>query len=114
MKLIRYNEAEVGKNSEVCKTLEYSFGDAEIDLGVATITGRFPDKGFCYNEISRELIYVLEGSGKLTFKDTVVEFKKGDAILIMPQDRYYFEANHAVISMSCTPAWNPNQHKIEE
>lgn len=113
MKVIKLDDAETGKNSEVCKTLEYSFGDREIDLGVATITGRFPENGFAYNEVSRELIYVIEGTGKLVFKDSIVEFKKADAILIMPGDRYFWETEYAVVTMNCAPSWSPDQHKIE-
>lgn len=45
MKIIKENEAQKGANSEKCKTLEYSFGDKEIDLGTATITGRYPQGG---------------------------------------------------------------------
>lgn len=114
MKTIKFLEAEPHKNSEACKTLEYSFGIDDIDLGTATIEGRFPDKGYVYNEVSYELIYVLEGNGRLHFKNSQVEFSKGDAILIEPMDRYYFESKHCVISMACTPAWSPLQHKIEE
>lgn len=114
MKVIKLKDAVTGKNSDVCKTLEYSFDDKDIDLGIATITGRFPSSGYAYNEISRELIYVLEGKGTLNFKDSCVEFSKGDAILIMPEDRYYFDTEYALISMSCTPAWSHEQHKIEE
>ena len=63
MKIIRSDEAVQCANSEKCKTIEYSFGDKDIDLGLATITGRYPEFGFCVNLISKELIYVLEGSG---------------------------------------------------
>ena len=63
MKKIARNEAEPGQNSPVCKTIEYSFGDTELDLGIATITGRFPDHGYAMNEVCRELVYVLEGEG---------------------------------------------------
>ncbi len=45
MKVIKYNDALKGKNSEKCKTLEYSFMDKDIDLGIATIKGRYPDEG---------------------------------------------------------------------
>lgn len=51
MKKIARNEAEPGQNSPVCKTIEYSFGDTELDLGIATITGRFPDHGYAMNEV---------------------------------------------------------------
>lgn len=51
MKVIKYNDALKGKNSEKCKTLEYSFmdKDIDIDLGIATISGRYPDEGYGVN-----------------------------------------------------------------
>ena len=45
MKVIKHNSALKGKNSDKCKTLEYSFMDKDIDLGIATISGRYPDEG---------------------------------------------------------------------
>ncbi len=112
MKYINKKEALKGKNSEVCKTLEYSFNDNDIDLGIATITGRFPDQGYALNLVSKELVYVIEGEGTLYFEDEKIEFQKGDAILINPNDKYYYETKYCVLSLTCTPAWNPNQHKI--
>ena len=38
MKVIKYKSVLKGKNSDKCKTLEYSFNDKDIDLGIATIT----------------------------------------------------------------------------
>lgn len=114
MKKVYLEEAIPGKNSEKCKTLEYSFQDSDIDLGIATITGRFPDKGYCYNEISKELIYVLEGTGKIVFETKEIPFKKGDAILIDQLEKYYWESNYCLISMSCTPAWSEEQHKMSD
>lgn len=111
MKIIKYNEAEKGKNSDVCETLEYSFGDNDIDLGVAVIKGRFPDEGYGMNLISKELIYVLEGSGTIHFEDKDVDFSKGDAILINNNEKYYYETDYCKITMSCTPAWSKDQHK---
>jgi len=49
MKIIKNTEAMKGTNSEKCKTIEYFFGDKDIDLGLATITGRYPDDGYCVN-----------------------------------------------------------------
>ena len=112
MKIIRNNEAIVGANSDKCKTIEYSFGDKDIDLGLATITGRYPESGFCVNLVSKELIYVLEGSGKLCFEDQTVSFSQGDAILIENNKKYYWRTDYCKVSMSCSPAWNPEQHKL--
>ena len=54
MEIIKYDNALKGKNSDKCKTLEYSFNDKEIDLGIATINGRYPDKGYGVNLVSTQ------------------------------------------------------------
>ncbi len=112
MKVIKNDDALRGENSEKCKTLEYSFGDKDIDLGLATITGRYPEIGYCVNLISKELIYVLDGSGKLYFENKSINFSKGDAILIENNEKYYWETQYCKVSMSCTPAWSEEQHKL--
>ncbi len=112
MKIIKYDNALKGNNSDKCKTLEYSFNDKEMDLGVATINGRYPDKGYGVNLVSKELIYVIEGKGKLNFENKIVEFSKGDSILIEPNEKYYFNTDYCVISLTCTPAWSHEQHKL--
>lgn len=114
MQVIKYSDAIEGANSDKCKTLEYSFNDKDIDLGIATITGRYPENGYCVNTISKELIYVLEGNGKLNFENDFVEFEKGDSILIDSNEKYYWDSTYCVVSMSCTPAWNEEQHKYVE
>ena len=112
MRYIIESEAEKSSNSDVCKTIEYSFGDSDIDLGVATITGRYPEKGYCVNTICKELIYVIEGEGKLYFDNKEISFSEGDAILINSNEKYYWDTKYAKVSMSCTPAWSMEQHKI--
>lgn len=59
----------------------------------------------------KELIYVIEGNGTLCFEDRKVGFERGDAILIYPQEKYYWESEYCVVSMNCNPAWSPGQHK---
>jgi len=62
--------------------------------------------------ISKELIYVLDGNGILWFKDKKVKFEKGDSILINNNEEYYWDTEYCKVSMSCTPAWNEEQHKL--
>ena len=112
MEIIKYDNALKGKNSDKCKTLEYSFNDKGIDLGIATITGRYPDKGYGINLVSKELIYVIEGKGTLNFENEKIEFSKGDSILIEPNEKYYYDTEYCVISMTCTPAWSAGQYKL--
>ena len=112
MKVIKYNDALKGKNSDKCKTLEYSFMDKDIDLGIAIISGRYPDEGYGINLISKELIYVIEGSGTLNFENEKIKFSEGASILIEPNEKYYYDTEYCKISMSCTPAWSMEQHKL--
>jgi len=112
VKIIKNSEAEVGANSEKCKTIEYSFGDNEIDLGLATISGRYPEEGWCVNLISKELIYVLEGKGEICFENTKISFEKGDSILINNNEKYYWQTEHCKVSMTCTPAWSKEQYEL--
>ncbi len=112
MKIVKLHDSKNGQNSEICKTIEYSFQDKDIDLGIATITGRFPSTGYALNEISKELVYVLEGKGTIYFENKKIDYSKGDAILILPHEKYYYETNYSLVSLSCTPAWSKEQHKI--
>ena len=112
MKFIKKSNAVKGANSNKCETLEYSFKDKDMDLGIATITGRYLENGFCVNTISKELIYVLDGNGKLYFENNCIEFEKGDSILINSNEKYYWDSEYCIVSMTCTPAWNEEQHKF--
>jgi len=112
MKIIKNDDGIKGSNSDKCKTIEYSFGDKDIDLGLATITGRYPENGFCVNLICKELIYVLESDGKLCFDDKSIEFSKGDVILINSNEKYYWKTKYCKVSMTCTPAWSAEQYRL--
>lgn len=112
MEVIKEKKAIKGANSDSCKTLEYSFQDKDLDLGIAVIQGRYPDSGYACNTISKELVYVLEGNGKLYFEKYIIEFEKGDAILILPNEKYYWESSFCKIAMACNPAWSVEQYQI--
>ena len=114
MEIIKKNEGIKGENSSSCKTIEYSFKNKNMDLGIATITGRYPEKNdeYCMNTECTELIYVLEGSGILQFENRDIEFFMGDAILISPNEKYAWVTDYCKVSMICNPAWSGEQHKI--
>ena len=114
MEIIEYNKAEKGQNSDNCKVIEYSFNDKDIDLGVATIKGRYPASGYGMNLVSKELVYVIEGSGVLICEDKKVEFSEGDTILLQPNEKYYFETQYCKIAMACTPEWSKEQYRMVE
>ncbi len=76
MEIIKFEDAMKAANSDKCKVTEYSFDKKDIDFGIATITGRYPEKGYCMNLISEELIYVMDGNGILNFENKNIPFKK--------------------------------------
>ncbi len=66
------------------------------------------------NTACKELVYVLEGSGKLVFENKEIEFSVGDAILIDSNEKYYWDTEYCKLTMACNPAWNVEQHKLVE
>ena len=51
MKVVKKNEAKNIRNSDTSKLLEYSIGlkDKDIDFCINTISGRYPEIGYCTN-----------------------------------------------------------------
>ena len=114
MKLVKYENAERFLNSNRCEVWEYPLGDRDINCGVAKITGRYPDTGYCCNEVCKELVYVVTGQGVLRTKTGgVIEFEERDVVLIDKGEIYYWDGNCTVV-MPCAPAWYPEQHKMVE
>ena len=111
MEIIKREDAAQGTNNEICSTMEYSFKDKSMDVGIATIKGRYPESGFCVNLKSKELVYVIEGSGEIFFENKRIDFKSGDAILIDVNEKYYWNSTYCKVSMTCTPAWNLEQYR---
>lgn len=112
MRIIKREDAEVFNNSSVCSVCEYSFGDNDLDLGLSTIEGRYPDKGFALNEKSKMIVYVVEGKGRLYVNDEMIYFEKGDTILINALEKYYWDAEYCVLSIVSNPAWSSLQYKV--
>lgn len=113
MKKISLNKTYKVENASNCVMNEYDFRDKDIDFCVGFVKGRYPEKDFCVNEGGKELVYVLRGSGELVFENKIIKFKQGDAILIDKGGKYYWGGcTDCDISISCAPAWSPEQHKL--
>lgn len=113
MKIVASEQAEVFGNSSTSKLLEYSIalGEKDIDFCINTITWRYPEKGFCSNQVCKELCYILEWNWTINKKDEKINFKKGDVIFIDNKEIYYREGD-CKIAMICTPARYKDQCKL--
>ena len=110
MKIIHSNQTNKFKNSKICYGDEYPLGDKDINGAVIEVRGRYPDKGRIVNTECKELVYILEGSGKIVAEGKKADFDKGDMILINPKERYYWDADCIILAV-CTPAFYPEQHR---
>lgn len=111
MKLSLKHQAVEKANSASCTVIEHSLHNELLDIAIAKIAGRYPDKRRVVNQQCAELAYVFEGQGKIVVNDEEHVLNAGDAILIEAGEKYYWEGNMQLF-LSCRPAWNINQHKI--
>jgi mannose-6-phosphate isomerase-like protein (cupin superfamily) len=110
MKIARRSEAREFKNGATCVAFEYPLHDANINIAVVKIAGRYPEEGRAANQTCKEVVYVMEGKITLNLKGKEVLLQKGDTVLIEPGELFYWEGN-ATLVMPCTPPWTPEQYK---
>ena len=110
MKYLSKDQTSIYKNGETCVTTQYDFNNKNVGFAISEINGRYPEQGCFVNQDVQELIYVLEGDGKLCKINETVCFKKGDAILIDKGEECYWVGNCKVVAICC-PAWYESQHK---
>ena len=110
MKIIRKNQAKKFENSPLCIAYEYPLGDKDINSAVIEIKGRYPHQGRIVNLKCKEIVHILSGSVLLEVEGKKVKLKKGDEVLILPKEKYYWDGNCQIFT-ACTPGWYPKQHK---
>lgn len=111
MKFISKEKAITRNNSKDCVAIEYPIGDQSISFAIIELKGKYPDNGFAVNTKCKELVYVMKGKGKLVVGEKVIKLKKGDLVLLYPEERFYWQGTLTLL-MPCTPAWYLKQHKI--
>ncbi len=109
MKIINFSETVQHKNSDRCIALEYPLGDPAINIAHITIDGRYPETGTATNTKCKEICYVINGEGSVVIEGNKFPLRQGDAVLIEPSERYYWEGVLTLL-VPCTPAWSQEQH----
>ena len=111
MKAIKKADTISFTNSPTCAGFAFDFGDKDLDIAVVTVNGRYPEKGQLINEKCKEIAYVLSGNGKVGVNGKVQQLSSGDAILILPGEKFFWEGNQMEMLMPCSPAFYIEQHK---
>jgi len=112
MKFVSLSSAQKFENTPSCIVYEYG-GDTSLSGAIAEIHGRYPEDGWAVNDEVKEMVFVLEGTGRVVTKSSEVQLKKDDMALIDKGEAYFFEGNALRIFMPTTPAWTPDQHRVE-
>lgn len=111
MKIVRSDKTNKISPSPTTTITEFLMNEAGISGAVAEINGRYPESGFALNEVCKELVYVISGSGKLVSEKEELPFETGDVLYIDTNERFYWEGNFKIF-MATSPKFDPNQHKI--
>ncbi len=90
---------------------EYLMDEPDISGAVAEVNGRYPEQGLASNEISKELVYIINGRGKIITRDEEKEFNQGDVVFIDRGELFAWEGNFTMF-MTTTPTFDSKQHKI--
>jgi mannose-6-phosphate isomerase-like protein (cupin superfamily) len=111
MKVVPAGKTKSFRNSKTCWGEAFSFGDSELDIALVTVDGRYPQTGQVTNDVCREIAYVVSGSGSVGVDDTVHKLAAGDAVMLMPGERFWWEGRMLKMLMPCAPAFYPEQHR---
>lgn len=113
MRIVRKEEAVRFESSDKRVAFEYELGDKDINGAYIEISGRYPEENRVVNEVCKEIVFVINGSGKVVVEGTEILLKQGDQVLIEPGEKFYFDG-HLSIFEPCSPAWYPEQYKEVE
>ncbi len=107
--IVKKSERKKFDNSPKCTAYEYETHDKDINTALIELRGRYPDKGRVTNKICKELVFVVEGEGKIEIDNKKFPLQKEDMILVLPNQKYFFDGKMKIV-VSCYPAWYPEQH----
>jgi mannose-6-phosphate isomerase-like protein (cupin superfamily) len=111
VKVIKKSAAVSFTNSSACAGFEFAFGDDQLNIALVTVNGRYPKRGHLVNEVCKEIAFVVKGSGIVGVDGEKHSLSVGDAVMIQPGERFYWEGQKLQMLMPCSPAFYPEQHK---
>jgi mannose-6-phosphate isomerase-like protein (cupin superfamily) len=108
-------EKDFSTESLVLKIKEYNSGQFDkVDIAQATISGRYPQKGFAKNTACEMLYYIVSGKASVSLKDGGdFELEPKDAF-IFPVGCLYAVTGDFVALIISSPAWYPEQYEMVE
>lgn len=110
MKFCAKNQTITHQHSADCSVVEHPLNDPSLDFAIASINGRYPDKGYVVNQVCKELAYVAKGHGKIVIDNHEQQISAGDVVLIEPKEKYYWQGE-LELHIACHPKFSIEQHQ---
>jgi mannose-6-phosphate isomerase class I len=113
MKLSKSNLDKVER--ETATIINFPFSTKQLSVTNIIVSGRHPaDNQKWYIEHKLTLIcYVIKGSGTFTVDKQIYEVSEGDAVQILPDQKYFIDGNLEYL-VACSPAYYREQHEQVE
>lgn len=111
MQICFKRQAVERKNSDVCIVTEHHINDDLIDFAIVKVTGRYPVQGCAVNRQCKEIVYIQNGSGKVTVNNVEHKLNEGDLVLIEANEKFFWEGD-LNLHISCRPAFTIEQHEL--
>lgn len=111
MKIVKQSDAIPFFNSTTYQGIEFPFKCKALNLAIITVNGRYPAQGKLVNEACQEIAYVMSGAGKIGFDKYEQDLQPGDAVFLDANEHYYWQGSQMQLSVTCSPAFYPEQHK---
>lgn len=92
-----------------CIIYEYEHNDKELNISTAEITGRYPSKGRVTNKVCKEVVFIMEGKGKVGIDGKEFPLNQSDSLIINPNQKFFWEGKMKLI-MVCIPPFYSEQH----
>ena len=107
--LIKKQVAKIKNVSSTAVVYEYPNHSQNLGLAMSEIKGRLPETGFMINKICDEIYFVIDGFGKITYKNAVYELEKNDLFFIEKDTPFFVEGDCLKLFLVTTPAFFQNQ-----
>lgn len=111
MKITYANQSIERQHNDICVVTEYPHIDKDLDFATVKISGRYPEIKQAMNTTCKEIVYVQNGTGRVTVNHVEYALNSGDVVLIEPGEPFFWDGN-MVLHIACTPAFTIEQHMI--
>ncbi|MBI4065188.1 hypothetical protein HY409_02370 [Candidatus Gottesmanbacteria bacterium] len=90
---------------------EYSIDEPSLSGAAIEVNGRYPEYGFAVNEVSKELAFVISGSGYVITTKSKHALEVGDLLFLDKGEQFAWQGNVTIFTVT-TPKFDPKQHVI--